>query len=94
MSEGTVPLESLQVTIVTLPKPGKSPDTPAKFRAISLLSFLPMLINADQVGFIKGRQALDGTRRLLNILSHAESSKIPTIFLSLDAKTDSLGFCL
>lgn len=45
-----------------------------------------MVINVDQVGFIKGWQAPDGTRRILNILSQAECSKIPVIFLSLDAK--------
>lgn len=102
MSEGREPLETLQVTIVTLLKPDNSPDTPANFRPISLLNSdiklyakalerrllldLPTLINADQVGFIKGCQVPDGTRCLLNILSHAESSKIPTVFLSLDAE--------
>lgn len=102
MSEGKVPPEMLQATIVTLPKPGKSPDTPANFRPISLLNtdiklyakvlvqqlllLLPTLIKAGQEGFIKRHWAPDGTRHNLNILSHVEYSKIPTIFLSLDAK--------
>lgn len=97
-----MPTENLQATIVNLPKPGKSPDNPANFRPISvlnsdiklyakafarrLLTIRPTLINKDQVGFIRGCQAPDGTRRLINILSHVESSKIPTILLSLDKK--------
>lgn len=85
-----VPLEMLQTTIVTMPKPGKTPDCPANFRPISLLNthikwyakllanrilkVLPTLINPVQVGFIKGRQAPNGTRRLLNILSKLEQT--------------------
>lgn len=38
------------------------------------------------MGFVKGREAPDGTRRLLNIVSHTISSKTPTILLSLDAE--------
>lgn len=92
----------LQATIVTLPKPGKPSDTPANFRPISLLnaniklyakvlakrllSILPKLISSDQVGFIKGQQAPDGTQRVLNILSQAERFKNSTLFLSLDAE--------
>lgn len=83
MADGSVPAAMLQATIVTLPKPGKTPA--ANFRPISLLNsdiklyakllvnrvlqFLPSPVNPDQVGFIKGRQAPDGTRRLRNILS-------------------------
>lgn len=73
----------LQVTIVTLSKRGKPSDTPTNFRHISLLNIdiklyskvwakwllviLLTLINVDQVGFIKVRQAPDGTRCILNI---------------------------
>lgn len=74
MSSGVIPEEMLQATVVTLPKPGKTPDQPGNFRPISLLNsdtkllatrilkVLPSLIHPDQVGFIKGRQAPDGTR--------------------------------
>lgn len=102
LTTGTIPAENLQATIVTLPKPGKTPDQPANFRPISLLnsdiklyakmlagrlsSVLPTLINRDQVGFIRGRQAPDGTRRLINIISQLESSKTPAILFSLDAE--------
>lgn len=101
MSEGSVPPEMLQATIVTLPKLGKTYDTPTNFRPISLLNtdiklyakvlakrLLTILltpINVDQLGFIKGRQAPDGTQCILNILSDVEWSKIQTLFLSLDA---------
>lgn len=57
----------------------------AKLLASRLLKVLPDLINSDQVGFIKGRQAPDGTRRLLNIISKIERSSTQTIFLYLDA---------
>lgn len=99
---GMIPAENLQATIVILPKPGKSPDCPANFRPISLLNsdiklyaktiarrlftVLPDLINKDQVGFIKGCQAPDATRRLINIISHVKKSKTLTILLSLDAE--------
>lgn len=99
---GELPTEMLQATIITLPKPGKSPDQPANFRPISLLNsdtklyakllasrilkVLPDLINSDQEGFIKGRQAPDGTRRILNIISRLEHTKTPAILLSLDAE--------
>lgn len=38
MSEGSVPLEMLQATILMLPKPVKPSDIPANFRPISLLN--------------------------------------------------------
>lgn len=102
MEKGVMPKEMLQATVVTLPKPGKTPDQPANFRPISLLNsdtklyakllanrilkVLPSLIHPDQVGFVRGRQAPDGTRRVLNIISGLEHAKTPAILLSLDAE--------
>lgn len=102
ISTSSFPPEMLTATIVTLPKPGKSLDTPQNFRPISLLNvdlkiyakiianrlaqFLPTLVKHDQVGFIPGRQAPDATRRIINLLHAAESSGTPSLLLSLDAE--------
>lgn len=102
MLNGSVLADMLQLTVVTLPKLEKTPDSPANFWTISLLNtgiklyakllvswilkVLPTLINPDQVWFIKGRQAPDGSRRLLNIISKLECTNSLAIFLSLDAE--------
>lgn len=77
-STGSIPSESLEATITTILKPGKPSDDPDSYRPISLLntdtklyaklltthlsSIIPHLIYPDQVGFVAGRQASDGTR--------------------------------
>lgn len=101
-SDGTFPKEMLQAIIITIPKPGKDVADPQNFRPISLLNsdlkiyakilanrlmeITPSLIGLDQVGFVKGRQAPDGTRRMLDLLRISELSKQPSIFLALDAE--------
>lgn len=68
-------LEMLKAQVVTLPKPGKEPATPANFHPISLLNtdvklyakvlakhlmeVLPTLIQKDQMGFVLGGQTSD-----------------------------------
>lgn len=96
------PEEMLQSVIVALPKPRKKPDTPQNFHPISLLNtnlkiyskilanqlaeITPRLIKADQVGFVKGRQAPDGTRRMYNLLRIVETRKVTTVFLTLNTE--------
>lgn len=92
----------LQAIIVALPKLGKQSEDPQNFRPISLLNkdlkmyatvlanglaaITPHLVKADQVGFVKGQQAPDGTRRMYNLLKLVETQKVPTVFLTLDAE--------
>lgn len=88
--------------VVALPKPGKEPTSPKNFRPISLLNMdvkiyakllangleniLPSLISQDHSGFTKGRQASDATRRMINVIHHIESTKMPSLLLFLEAE--------
>lgn len=101
-ASSSFPPEMLRALIVTLPKPGKNPDTPANFRPISLLNadlkiyakiianrlidILPHLIHPDQTGFTRGRQTSDATRRLINIVHTAATQRGPSLLLALDAE--------
>lgn len=92
----------LTATIVTLPKPGKTPYSPQNFWPILLLNvdlkiyaniianrlagFLPSLVKQDQVGFIPGQQAQMPHEEFLTFFIIAESSRVPSLFLSLDAE--------
>lgn len=94
VSTASFPEEMLQATIVALIKPGKKPDCPQNFRPISLLNtdfkifariianslaiVTLQLVKADQAGFVKGRQAPDGTRQLYNLVHIAETCETPT----------------
>lgn len=80
----------LEAVIVTLPKSGKEPNQPHNFRPISLLNsdlkiyskllanrlleLTPLLLGPEQVGFVKGRQAPDGTRKMIDLIHHAQAS--------------------
>uniref|UniRef100_A0A8C5P7R3 Reverse transcriptase domain-containing protein n=1 Tax=Leptobrachium leishanense TaxID=445787 RepID=A0A8C5P7R3_9ANUR len=99
---GVIPPEMLQATIVTLPKPGKPPTSCANVRPISLLNvdaklyakllvsrmapLLPLLISAEQTGFVPGRQTCDNTRRFYNIIDIAYRTNTTGLLLALDAE--------
>lgn len=53
-------------------------------KLLRLLNVSPTLLQADKVGFIKGRQAADGTQRTFNFFRIAEVRSPPTVFLALD----------
>uniref|UniRef100_A0A8C5M2S8 Reverse transcriptase domain-containing protein n=1 Tax=Leptobrachium leishanense TaxID=445787 RepID=A0A8C5M2S8_9ANUR len=93
---------SLSATMVVIPKEGKDPLSCASYRPISLLNsdiklfasvlanrlhpLASLLVRRDQVGFIPGREARDGTIRTLNVLHLARHSETPTLLLSTDAE--------
>lgn len=70
MPSAAFPHEMLKAYVVTIPKPGKEPTIPSKFRPISLLNMnvklyanilasrllpiLPILIRPNQTGFTTG----------------------------------------
>lgn len=96
-----IPKEMLKAVIVALPKPGNQPNQSQNFRPISLsnsdlkvflkiltnriLDITPLLIGPEQVGFVKGRQAPDGTRRI-HLIHYVESGRVPSLLLALDAE--------
>lgn len=87
---------------ITLPKPGKDPIISQNFKPISLpnsdpkmyvkilanrlMEVTPYLIGMEQVGFAKGRQAPDGTRRIINLIRYVELKHKPCVFLAFDAE--------
>lgn len=44
------------------------------------------LINADQAGFIRGRQTQDNIKRTLHIINHIQETDLQAIIFSLDAE--------
>ncbi|CAJ0926344.1 unnamed protein product [Ranitomeya imitator] len=92
----------LMATVSVIPKSKGDPEAMENFRPISLINvdikiyskiladrislILPRLIPNDQMGFVKGRQPADATRRIIDIMSWARKNKLPLALLSLDAE--------
>lgn len=51
----------------------------------SRISYIPLLIHADQLGFIPKHQMSDGARKILDLIQWTEFHKMPSLLLSLDA---------
>uniref|UniRef100_A0A8C5WJ93 Reverse transcriptase domain-containing protein n=1 Tax=Leptobrachium leishanense TaxID=445787 RepID=A0A8C5WJ93_9ANUR len=97
-----LPTQTLCANIMILPKECKDTDLCSSYRPISLLNcdlklfakilaerlkpFLPALVNADQVGFVPGREAWDNTMRTLQLMHHARRSSQALALLSTDAE--------
>lgn len=88
----------MEAIITVLPKPQKQREYCQNYRPISALnvdykiyttilsnsfqSFIPDLIDEDQAGFVKNRQAQDNIRRTLHIIHQIHKDKIPAALIS------------
>ena len=97
----SLPPSLSKALIMNILKPGKPPSTCESYRPISLLNadakliakviakrldnLLPSLIHVDQNGFVRGRQAFQNLRRVLNVV-HNEKERPDAAILSLDAE--------
>lgn len=51
-----------------------------------MLEITPYLVNSDQVGFVKGHQAPDSMRRMINLIDYVENIGTPSLLLGLDVE--------
>uniref|UniRef100_A0A803JA29 Reverse transcriptase domain-containing protein n=1 Tax=Xenopus tropicalis TaxID=8364 RepID=A0A803JA29_XENTR len=102
--------QTLMASIIPIPKPDTDLTECKNYRPISILNLdvkilakvlanrlsviLPKLIQRDQVGFVRGRQATDAIRRLILLTAWANKTKTPSLLLKLDVKKafDSLAW--
>lgn len=100
-TEGGIPRKMLQAAVVTIPKSDNNPSMPESYCPIKLNTdvkifskalahrlncVLHLVIHPDQEGFVLGLKALDGKRRVLNVLGATEPCRIPSLLLSLNAE--------
>lgn len=97
-----LPSSLREANISLILKKGKLPEDCASYRPISLLNvdlkilskilakhlelLLPLLINEDQTGFIKGHNSYNYMRRLLNMIQFFQQKSLPGVVISLDAE--------
>ena len=103
MSENQVlPKSMYQAIISVILKPGKSGESPADYRPISLINcdnkilsklmsnrlskILPDLIHKNQTGFIKNRRLQTNTRTCFGIIQHVKKHNLNLTVMAVDAE--------
>lgn len=102
LDHGSLPPTLSQASITFLLKKGKDPESCTSYRPLSLLNvdvkilakvlathlenILPTIISEEQNGFIKGRQLFYNVHTLLNVIFSKNSSLLPEVVISIDAK--------
>lgn len=110
LQEGVIPPSWREAAISVIPKEGKDLADCGSYRPISVLNqdykiyvailtkrmeeVMPLLIDEDQCGFIKGRQTQDCIRRTLHTIEYIKKEGLGAILLSMDAEKafDSVGW--
>lgn len=90
-----------EANISLILKKSKPPENCCSYRPISLLKvdlkilkilaarserIFPLVINADQTGFIKGRNSFNKLRRLLNVIQLCQQQAAAGLVVSLDSE--------
>ncbi len=99
---GKLPDTFNEALITLILKKDRDPTDPGSYRPISLIDvdgkiltkvlatrierYMPSIVHADQVGFVKGRCSSDNVRQLLHLMWASRDVDTPTAAFSLDAE--------